>query len=37
MKNLETIVEEKLNSKVIRPRSRDQILSSIDTNGPYLQ
>lgn len=37
MKNLETIVEEKVNSKVIRPRSRDQVLSSIDTNGLYLQ
>jgi hypothetical protein len=38
MKNLETIVEEKVNSKEIRThtRSRDQILSSTDTNGQYL-
>jgi len=37
MKNLETIVEEKVNSKVIRPRSKDQVLSSIHANVLYLQ
>jgi len=37
LKNLETIVEEKVNSKVIRPRSKDQVLSSIHTDGLYSQ
>ena len=35
MNNLETIVEEKMNQKTIRPRSRERTLSSMEPNGLY--